>query len=109
MVPIEGPTIPLAAPHAPFQAEATAPGRQVDAETTSAVGSFSEVLQGAVTGANDQILAAEGAAAAFAAGSRDDIHGTMLALSKADIQLRMVGNVRNKVVDAFYELWRMQI
>ncbi len=33
----------------------------------------------------------------------------MLALSKADIELRLVGNIRNKVVDAFYELWRMQI
>ena len=26
-----------------------------------------------------------------------------------DIELRMVGNIRNRVVDAFYELWRMQI
>ena len=38
-----------------------------------------------------------------------DANGTMLALSQADIELRLVGNIRNKVTDAFYELWRMQI
>jgi flagellar hook-basal body complex protein FliE len=33
----------------------------------------------------------------------------MIAISKADIELHLVGTVRNKVIDAFYELWRMQI
>lgn len=70
---------------------------------------FAAMLENAVTSANNQAKAAQSAAEAFAAGSRDDIHGTMLALSKADIELRVVGNVRNKVIDAFYELWRMQI
>jgi flagellar hook-basal body complex protein FliE len=46
---------------------------------------------------------------AFAAGVRDDIHGTMIALSKADIEMKFIGSVRNKITDAFYELWRMQI
>ena len=70
---------------------------------------FASMLESAVAGANTQTHAAADAAQAFAAGAKDDIHGTMLALSKADIELRVVGNVRNKVIDAFYELWRMQI
>ncbi len=70
---------------------------------------FEDLLKNVVGGANDSIQQAEAAGKAFAAGTRDDIHGTMLALSQADIELRLVGNIRNKVVDAFYELWRMQI
>jgi flagellar hook-basal body complex protein FliE len=70
---------------------------------------FGEVLEGAVESANRSSMLAGDLAEAFAAGARDDIHGTMLAASKADIEVRFVGAVRNKVIDAFYELWRMQI
>jgi flagellar hook-basal body complex protein FliE len=70
---------------------------------------FSEVFEGMVSSANQSATYAQGLSEAFAAGARDDIHGTMIALSKADIELRLVSNVRNKVIDAFYELWRMQI
>jgi flagellar hook-basal body complex protein FliE len=70
---------------------------------------FGEVLEGMVASANEQSKFAGDLSTAFAAGVRDDIHGTMLALGKADIEMRFVGAVRNKVIDAFYELWRMQI
>ncbi len=100
MIVVDGPTIPLRIPEqSPTPELAPAPD----------TGGFGEVLEGMVVGANNQIRAAESAAEAFAAGQRDDIHGTMLALSKADIELRVVGTMRNKIVDAFYELWRMQV
>jgi flagellar hook-basal body complex protein FliE len=67
------------------------------------------MLSSALQSANERSHAATAQAQEFAAGRNEDIHGTMLALSEADIELRFVGNVRNKVVDAFYELWRMQI
>jgi flagellar hook-basal body complex protein FliE len=70
---------------------------------------FSEMLAAAAASANTRINQGQAAGEAFAAGQSDDIHGTMLALSKADIELKLVGTVRNKVIDAFYELWRMQI
>ena len=70
---------------------------------------FGAVMEGVVSAANTQTNFAANLAESFAAGARDDIHGTMIALSKADIELRFVGSVRNKVIDAFYELWRMQI
>jgi len=72
-------------------------------------GQFSNMLEGMVASANQSANYAQGVSEAFAAGARDDIHGTMIAMSKADIELRLVSNVRNKVIDAFYELWRMQI
>jgi flagellar hook-basal body complex protein FliE len=70
---------------------------------------FGEVLQGVVSGANESGKFADSMSTAFAAGARDDIHATMIALSKADIEMKFLGSVRNKVIDAFYELWRMQI
>jgi flagellar hook-basal body complex protein FliE len=106
MLPIDGPGISLLAPHARLEAAEPAPSPQAAAADGAM---FEDLLKNVVGTANDSINQAEAAGKAFAAGTRDDIHGTMLALSKADIELRLVGNIRNKVVDAFYELWRMQI
>lgn len=100
MIPVDGPTIPLAIPERTLSPP-------VEAEPKA--GGFGDIFEGMVVSANTQIRAAEAAGEAFAAGQRDDIHGTMLALSKADIELRVVGTMRNKIVDAFYELWRMQV
>jgi len=104
MIPIDGPGISLLAPHARVEAEPVAAPNDVSGGAL-----FEDLLKNVAAGANDSIHAAEQAGKEFAAGTRDDIHGTMLALSKADIELRLAGNIKNKVVDAFYELWRMQI
>jgi len=100
MSPLEAAGIRLLAPHI---------GREVEPVTKADPTGFESMVKDAVVKANEQINRAEHAGNEFAAGRVDDIHGTMLELSKADIELRYVGNVRNKVIDAFYELWRMQI
>ncbi|HYQ42933.1 MAG TPA: flagellar hook-basal body complex protein FliE, partial [Polyangiaceae bacterium] len=110
------PGISLIAPHQPAQIDPTpvakdnaAVAKENAAVDPSGGAIFEDLLKNVVGTANDSIQNAEAVGKEFAAGTRDDIHGTMLALSKADIELRLVGNIRNKVVDAFYELWRMQI
>ena len=105
MTPING-SLPLMQPQALSEASLGTFAPQTEQVPDAP---FAALLEQAVASANTQANAAAGAAEAFASGSRDDIHGTMLALSKADIELRVVGNVRNKVIDAFYELWRMQV
>ena len=70
---------------------------------------FGDVLKDAVQAANARGVNAENAVQAFAAGSVDDIHGTMITMKEADIQVRLMANVRNKLLDAFYELWRMNV
>ncbi|HEY2407710.1 MAG TPA: flagellar hook-basal body complex protein FliE [Polyangiaceae bacterium] len=105
MTPIDGPSLQLAVPHAAFEGTPATAAPQ----DASGAAMFEDLMKNVVTNANDQIHEAEKVGKEFAAGTRDDIHGTMLALSKADIELRMVGNIRNRVVDAFYEVWRMQI
>lgn len=104
MTPISAtPTLPLVLP----QTEALPTGGVEVAGEGSEI--FSEMLASAAAHANQRINQGQAAGEAFAAGQSDDIHGTMLALTQADIELKLVGSVRNKVIDAFYELWRMQI
>lgn len=71
--------------------------------------SFADVFGKAVADASSMGHAADAAALALAEGRSDDIHGTMIETKKAGIQMQLVGNVKNKVVDAFYEIWRMSI
>lgn len=110
---VDGPQLSLLLPHsaAGVGPESGVSGTRPATDGTGAVpdGSFAATLAHALSGTNADLNAASAAGEEFAAGARDDIHGTMLALSKADIELRFASNVRNKVVDAFYELWRMQI
>lgn len=97
-------SLSLVQPHATFEARTVAP--QAELEDTN---TFGNVLQNVITKTNADMTAADNAAENFATGRVDDIHGTMLAMGKADVQLRLVGSMRNRVVDAFYELWRMQV
>ena len=104
MAPVSAtPTLPLVLP----QREAAPLGTEKVAGEGADL--FGQMLETAAATANQKLNQGQAAGEAFAAGATDDIHGTMLALSQADIELKLVGSVRNKVIDAFYELWRMQI
>lgn len=70
---------------------------------------FGDFLKSAVNDANQTQLDADAAARELIAGRNKDIHGTMLALEKADISLRLLTQVRNKVIDAYREVMKMQI
>jgi len=95
--------LPMIQPHEmlPIRSEAVAPA-------ASAI-PFGDMLFDAVAHANAQGMAAGNAAEAFAAGARDDIHGTMIAVKEAEIELKLVSNVRSKLVEAFNDLWRMNV
>jgi flagellar hook-basal body complex protein FliE len=71
--------------------------------------SFSDLLLKVVGDANRLDHQAADAGLALAEGRSDDIHGTMVTMQEAGIQMRLVGSIKNKVVDAFYEMWRMNI
>jgi len=71
--------------------------------------SFSGILEKMVMSASAADADANAKAQALAAGTSDDLHGTMIAMKEADISLKLVGNVRNKLLDAFHELWRTSV
>src|SRR5262249_22492904 len=68
--------------------------------------SFADLLTSAVDAANHAGHVADAKADAVARGTLDDLHGTMISAKEAEISLRLVGAVRNKLLDAFHELWR---
>jgi flagellar hook-basal body complex protein FliE len=43
------------------------------------------------------------------AGRTKNIHETMLAIERADTSLKLMMQVRNKVLDAYREIMRMQV
>ena len=68
---------------------------------------FVEHLEQIVEDANEAQQSAESQARDFADGRSNDVHGTMIGLAQADIQLRFVASVRNRVIEAYREIMRM--
>lgn len=69
---------------------------------------FMKVLQSSLDQVNQQQLSAQQQLQALASGQSNDIAGTMIALQKADLGIRLTAAVRNKLVDAYNEIMRMQ-
>lgn len=70
---------------------------------------FSDYLNEAVNNTNQLVLDSDRIAEDFAAGRTDNIHQVEIAAEKADIALQFVMQIRNKILDAYTEIMRMQI
>lgn len=71
------------------------------------VTSFADRVRDLVAETDQQNRVAESMATDFAEGRSNDIHGTMIAMQKADITFRLLANVRNRAIDAYHEIMRM--
>lgn len=71
--------------------------------------SFLNTLKEKLDKINDDQLAADSAAEAFIKGDDVDIHEVMLVGEEAKLSLQMAIQVRNKLVEAYQELNRMQL
>ena len=58
---------------------------------------------------NSLQIAADQKAEEFATSPEKDVHGTMIALQKADLSLRLFMQVRAKLTAAYQEIIRMQV
>jgi flagellar hook-basal body complex protein FliE len=94
---------------APLQAIKTPLSSGVQAGQQPAETSFANVLQQAVGTVNDLQAHAETAARDFVVGRAQSVHDTMIAMEKADVSLRLLTQMRNKAVEAYQEIMRMQI
>ncbi len=70
---------------------------------------FADVLQNAIEKVNGDQLQANQAMQDFASGKETSLHGTLLALEKADLSFRMMMQVRNKLLDAYNEIMRTSV
>ena len=72
-------------------------------------GGFSDMLKTAIADTNKQVVAADQAMAQLGTGEARNIHEVMISMEKADISMRLLVQMRNKVLDAYNEIMRMQV
>ena len=72
-------------------------------------GSFLDSLGDALNGLNTQLNTADASMASFASGGSADLHTVMLELQQASIGLKTGIAVRDKLVEAYQEIMRLQI
>ncbi len=72
-------------------------------------GSFEEMIKSHLTEVNHLQNSADTAAQNLASGQDKDIHNTMIAMEKAGVAFQLTMQVRNKVLEAYQEIMRMQV
>lgn len=70
---------------------------------------FSQFLSEAIGSVNNLQLQAEKASLDLAAGKVEDVSQVIVATEKASVALQLTMQVRNKVVEAYQEIMRMQV
>jgi flagellar hook-basal body complex protein FliE len=70
---------------------------------------FAAFLQEAVADVNRLQQEADAAVQQYTVGNAQNLHDVMIAAEKADISLRLLMQVRNKAIEAYQEIMRMQI
>jgi len=70
---------------------------------------FGRALDRAVQAVDQSQKAADGAIQDLAVGRTSRLHETMMAVEEAELSLKMLLQVRNKALEAYREIMRMQI
>lgn len=79
------------------------------AANSGGAGSFQNVLRDAINQTNELQKTADVKVQELATGKTTNIPEVMMQVEKADIALRLMTQVRNKVIDAYQEIMRMQV
>ena len=77
-------------------------------ETKTKDTGFADMLKGFYQKVNKDINSADRKIETFAAGQPMDIHEVVIANEKADISLNFLLQIRNKLLDGYQEIMRMQ-
>lgn len=75
----------------------------------SAGKSFADTLKDAVNTTNQLQKESDVKMQELATGKNHNIHEVMLSAEKADISLRLMVQVRNKIIEAYQEVMKMQV
>lgn len=71
--------------------------------------SFSTILKDKLDEVNEKQITAENTTSAFVSGEEVNIHKVMLDAEEAKLSLELAVQMRNKIVEAYQELNRMQL
>src|SRR6185437_14623499 len=90
--------------------EMEAQGMQPTTESAGEAGRpFMDMLKDSVNKVNEMQTDADTAINNLVAGRTKNIHETMLAIERADTSLKLMMQVRNKILEAYREVMRMQV
>ncbi|BCA79105.1 flagellar hook-basal body complex protein FliE [Desulfuromonas sp. AOP6] len=73
------------------------------------VGGFAQTLKEVLDQTNQSQLNADKAVERLHTGEAQSLHEVMISLEEADISMRLMVQMRNKVVEAYQEIMRMQV
>ncbi len=82
--------------------------QSVKPQSTDEAG-FSKVIHNFLNDVNTQQVNMDTAIEQMFTGEVDNLHDVMLTISKADLSFRLFMEVRNKAIDAYREVMRMQL
>lgn len=110
-MPGGSPASPTAASELRVEREMRNQGMNPPAQSVAGANSanFSDMLRSSVEQVNLDQVQANTAINELVAGRSKNIHETMLAIERADTSLKLMMQVRNKVLDAYREIMRMQV
>src|SRR6266478_7034170 len=81
---------------------------KLDTGSNSSSG-FGSILQDAMSKVGELNNTASKSVESFLSGEGDDLHKTIMATQRADLAMELFLQVRNKVVQAYQEVMRMQV
>jgi flagellar hook-basal body complex protein FliE len=84
-------------------------GAGTNALTTKGSGDFADLIKKSIESVNARQVESDKAAEGLASGQNSNIHEVMIKMEEAEISLRLMVQMRNKVVDAYQEIMRMQV
>lgn len=70
---------------------------------------FGDFLKNSIVEVNDIQTKANDSVQKLISGEEQDIHETMMLMEKAELAFKTMGQIRNKVIEAYREIMRMQI
>ena len=83
---------------------------KVKSEENSTYGeAFGDMLSNTLETLNDSLNTANEGTESFLSGETENVHEVMLKMQEAHIQFQLVTEVRNKMVEVYQEISRMQI
>ncbi len=72
-------------------------------------GGFTQIFGDMVKNVNEMQVKADQSIQDFVTGQSKGLHEVMLAVEKASISFQFLNQVRNKAIDAYHEIMRMQV
>ena len=87
-----------------------APGQQkADSPRKGEKGDFLETLKGFMSEVNQLQKEAGESINRLAAGDVSNVHDVMIAVEKASVSFELMMEIRNKIIEAYHEVMRMQM